>query len=112
MDTPYRVYRNLDVDETGVLVTSGKHELCGCSVYNAGAAVRYLKFYDKATAPASTDTPVLTVGITPTSSSFLSAEVPGIAFALGIGVRATTDVADAGIGAPGGNEVILNLFYR
>ena len=110
----HSVYRNLDLDETGVLIKAAQGRIYGWEIHNEHAsAKRYVKLYNKATAPTvGTDTPVLTVPVAAGQS--LELFVPGgiAAFADGLGIGATTGVADADTGAPGANEVIVNILYR
>ena len=103
-------YRNLDVDENGVVVKGAPGQLYGYHVINQAAAARYVKIYNKATAPTNADTPLMTIAMAATSNATLDAS-NGIAFTAGIGLRATTALADADVGAPAGNDVVVNLFY-
>ena len=107
----WSVYRTLDGQPTGVSVKASVGQLGGWFLSNNNAAVRYVKLYDKATAPASTDTPLLTLLLPANSAANLLA-VPGIDFAAGIGIRVTTGVADSDTGAPSANDVVVNLFYK
>lgn len=108
----YKVGRNLDIDESGDLVITGPKQCFGWVVTNLDATTIYLKLYDKATAPAvGTDTPKLTIPI-PTAAVAVVEFLGGIDFTLGIGVGATTGVADNDTGAPGANEVVGQLLYR
>lgn len=109
MSTPYR---NLDVGATGAIVGSaGKKVLQGYYIFNNHAdTVRFLKLYDTAAAPTQASTPVLTLPIPPQGGANLNLE-GGVYFANGIGLRATTGVADNDTGAPSSNDVIVNLFY-
>ena len=120
--TPYRiaipaadapgldVYRALDAGTTGAVAKASAGALYGGYFFNAGASIRYLKVYNKATAPTSSDTPVLTIPL-PIGGGAIAFGGIGIEFSAGISVRATTGVADNDTGAPGSNEVIINLFY-
>lgn len=81
--------------------------------YNAAAAVRYLKFYNKATAPTvGTDTPVLTLALPP--SAAFSFDWPiGRYFATGIGYGMVTGAADNSTTALTAADVLgLNVEYR
>lgn len=81
------------------------------SASNANAAVRYLKIYDKATAPTvGTDVPVLIYAI-PAASS-INVDLEGQRFANGIGFATTTGVADSDTGAVAANEVKVSVNYR
>lgn len=82
----------------------------GISGYNAAAAGRYLKFYDKASAPTvGTDTPRKTVYLPATTAFAISMRdyyATGIAYAL------TTGVADNDTGALTAADILgLNIDY-
>lgn len=79
--------------------------------HNAKASAVYLKIYDKATAPASTDTPRRTIYL-PASSSFVFDFASGLEFTAGLGYRIVTDNADAGVTAVAAGDILgLNLDY-
>lgn len=83
--------------------------------HNTNAAVRYLKVYNKATAPTvGTDTPVLTFPIpgNAAGAGFVIDTTMGISFATGIGIGLTTGVADADTGAVAANEIVVNVLYK
>jgi len=110
----YTIYRNLDLDETGINVKNAAGRLHGIVVNNLHATtLRYLKLYNKATAPSvGTDVPVMTIPVKALSDSIIMEFYGGIAFSAGIGVGATTGLADADTGAPGANEIVCHLFYK
>lgn len=99
------------VNATSAKASSGK--LFAVNAYNASAAVVYLKFYDKASAPTvGTDTPVLTLALPATSVSSYSFQA-GFAFATGIAYGMTTVAADNGTTALTAGDVLgLNVVYR
>lgn len=106
------IYRNLNVGATGASVKGTPGQAYGYVVGNQAGATRWLKLYNKATAPTvGTDTPVMTVQLPPGVSTGQFAISDGIAFGLGIGVGATQLLADADTTAPNANDVVLNLFY-
>lgn len=78
--------------------------------YNAAAAVRYLKLYNKATAPTvGTDTPVLTIALAPSSFFSIGQE---FYFSAGIAYALTVNAADADATALTAADVVgLNLAY-
>lgn len=80
--------------------------------HNANAAARYLKLYNKATAPTvGTDTPVLTLHLAG-SSPFKFEFAKGCYFSTGISYALTTGVADADTGALTAADVLaLNVVY-
>lgn len=83
------------------------------SVSNVNAAVRYLKLYDKATAPTvGTDVPVQTYLI-PINGNF-SPDLPpgGLVFTLGIGFGLVTGAADNSTTAVSAAEHVVNIGYR
>lgn len=83
---------------------------------NINAAVRYLKIYNKATAPTvGTDTPVITLpipGNTAGAGLVLDTGGMGITFSLGIATALTTGIADADTAAVAANEIVVNIFYK
>lgn len=80
---------------------------------NTGAAVRYLKLYNKASAPTvGTDTPVLTIPIP--AGGFVNPPLGamGIRFATGLAFAITTGAADSDTAAvSAANEVKVKLDY-
>lgn len=83
------------------------------SGYNSNAAVRYLKIYNKATAPTvGTDTPILTLAIPATSAIPPTLLPMGMYFSAGISYALTTGAADADTAAVGAGDILgLNLAY-
>lgn len=104
------VYRNLGLGVTGEVAKITAGRLYGWHLANGGAAKAYVKVYDKATAPTQADTPILTLEIAAGGVVHLALPT-GIAFASGISARGTTGVADNDTGAPGTNDLVVNLFY-
>jgi len=104
-------YRNLDLGVTGQVVKASAGQLYNYFISNNAIAARFVKFYDKATAPDQNDTPVWTFQI-PAGSAANVAFPNGIAFAIGISIRGTTGVADNNTGAPSANDIVVNLGYK
>lgn len=107
---PLLTYRNIDVQVTGSVVKASAGGVFDLSVSNANAAARFLKIYDKATAPTAADTPIRTYYLPPTSLTAISI-TDGIGFVSGISIRASTLVADNDNTAPTANDVIVNIGY-
>ena len=107
------VYRNIDLDENGVNPKASAGQVYGYVVSNRDTAnVMYLKIYDKATAPTQADTPIMTIPL-PTGVSTGQFALPyGIACSNGIGLRATTGLADNDVGGPDANDVVCNLLFK
>lgn len=80
--------------------------------YNAAAAIRYLKLYNKATAPTvGTDTPVKTIAL-PAGAAFALDWPIGYSFATGIAYALTALGTDADTTALAAGDIIgLNLDY-
>lgn len=83
--------------------------------HNINAGVRYLKLYNKASAPTvGSDTPRLTLPIPASTAGngfLLSLPIP-IVFETGIASALTTGVADADTGAVAANEIVVSLGFR
>lgn len=79
--------------------------------YNAAAAVRYLKFYNKATSPTvGTDVPILTLALQ--ASTAFNIKIDGLYFSAGIAYALTTGAADADTGALTAADIVgLNVIY-
>lgn len=106
------LYRNLDLDETGINVKASAGQVYGYHIFNAAITARYVKLYNKASAPTvGTDTPIITLHLAAGGDRDYSTDI-GIPFSAGIGVGATTGVADNDTGAPSANDVIINLYYK
>lgn len=94
---------------TSVKASAG--QLFGWSVNNTNAAVRYLKLYNKASAPTvGTDTPLLTISIPAGGKAEFQTPI-GIAFGTGLAFALTTGVADSDTAAVSANEHVVHLFY-
>ena len=110
--TPYKLVSAATTNATSLKATNG--QLYGIQAFNTNAAVRYLKFYDKASAPTvGSDTPVKTLLIpgSATGSGFICPFPDGVTFSNGIAFAITTGVADADTGAVGAAEVVVNIDY-
>ncbi len=107
---PLLTYRNINVQTTGSIVKAFAGGIFDLTVSNANAAIRYLKIYDKATAPTASDVPMRTYLIPPTSTIVIPV-TDGIQFLVGISIRASTLVADNDNTAPTANDVIVNIGY-
>ncbi len=111
------IFRSIDLDETEEEIKATAGQVYWITAFNLAATKRYLKFYNATAASVSvgTTTPVLTFPLpTPgdtNGAGFVLAIPNGIAFETAITVAATTGVADSDTGAPGANEVIVNIGY-
>jgi hypothetical protein len=111
------LYKNIDVDESEDQVKGTAGQVYWIHAMNLSAAVKYLKIYNAtaATVVVGTTVPDLTFPLATqgdTNGAGFVLSIPnGIAFSTAITIAATTGVADADSGAPGANEVIVNLGY-
>lgn len=82
--------------------------------FNLNASPRYLKLYNKATAPTvGSDTPVQVFMIpgNAAGAGFALAPDCGIAFSTGIAYALTTGITDADTGAVAASEIVVNINY-
>lgn len=105
----HRLISAASTNATNVKATSGAiWELVLC---NSNAAIRYVKFYNSASAPtAGVGTPVLVVQLSPTSTIHLVFEQP-LVFATGIGYVTVTGVTDADAVAVGASDVLMTAVF-
>ena len=81
-------------------------------VSNINASARYLKLYNKASAPTvGTDTPVMTILMPPNSNQFIDTGAYGIRFSTGIAYALTTGITVADTGAVSVSEHSVGIFY-
>lgn len=111
------IFRSLDLDETEEEVKGTAGQIYWIHAMNLSTGKRYLKIYNATAASVSvgTTTPVLTFVIPTqgdTNGTGFVLNVPmGIPFDTAITVAATTGLADADTGAPGANDVVINLGF-
>lgn len=81
--------------------------------FNGSGGTKYLKLYDKATAPTvGTDTPVGVYPLQAGAQTTIDWGGHGMPFTLGIGLGITGGVADSDTTAVTANDVILNMGYK
>lgn len=112
--TPGKLNSAASTNATSVKASAGK--LGWVSVTNINASPRYLKFYNKASAPTvGTDTPVLVLLIPGNANgSGNNPAIPpqGLNFSTGIAFAITTGAADSDTGAVALNDIIVNYGYN
>lgn len=107
------VHRRISTADTNaVVIRAGRTLVRGSFSLNGNAAVRYVKLYDKATAPAETDTPVITLMLGNNAAPQTPQEFGPIEFKLGFGMRIVTGLADNDNTGVGAGDVIAHLVYR
>lgn len=112
MSTSQSVLRKVAAATTNsTLGRAGYGVIEGLILANASAAVKYVKLYDKATAPTvGTDVPILTIAV-PATSSVVLGDV-SITFQLGIGLGITGAASDTDTTVTAVNDVIAQVLYR
>lgn len=110
--SPLTYTHNSAATTNATLVKSGESALMALAVSNVNAAARYLKLYNKATAPTvGTDRPVLTIPIPATGIANIQFGCMGLLFTLGLCFALTTGAADADTAAVAANEQKVVLSY-
>lgn len=109
---PFRLISAATNNATVVKSTAG--EVWAIWAANISAAIRFLKFYDKATAPNPlVDTPVFVCGV-PGNTAGAGGSLPfprGMAFNIGIGIVVVTGIADTDNTATAANEVAVSIAF-
>jgi hypothetical protein len=106
--TPFKLISAATTNATSVKGSAG--HVHSYQFYNANAAVRYVKLYDKASAPTvGSDVPVFVIAVPPGSGN--NCIVDAI-FASGIALATTTGVTDADTTAVAINEIVMNIQYK
>lgn len=107
------IYRTLSAADTNaVLIAAGQKKLAGYDIHNNAASARFVKLYNKVTAPVvGTDVPVLVIGVPANSAARLIFEDDGINFSAGLGIGIVTGITDASTVAPTANDVVVNILY-
>jgi hypothetical protein len=109
--TAYRLISEASVNANVIKAAPGN--LYSISAIGLTETVKYLKFYNKATTPADTDIPVMTIPI-PANLQGAGIVMPlplGVNFNIGIGVRITSGIADNDTVSIDADEVVINLTY-
>lgn len=110
--TGFRLISAASTNATSLKASAGT--LFTLYAVNLNAAVRYVKFYNKASAPTvGTDTPVATFPIpgSTTGAGFAIDLGPGFDFSTGIAYATTTGAADSDTAAVAANEIFLVGVY-
>lgn len=77
---------------------------------NHATLVRYLKLYNKGSAPTSADTPVARYALAPAGGGIARQQLME-SFPLGLAFRITTGAADNDTGAASAGDVFVNVDY-
>jgi hypothetical protein len=111
----WNAYRALDSQNGGVVIKNGPGEVGGWHLVNNAVGARYVKLYDKATAPTAADTPKLTLAVAQFAAGGLPTQLLGpcgIDFVNGISIRTVQGLADGDNTAPAAQDVQVHIFYK
>jgi len=94
------------------LVATGSRAISFLSVFHVGNGNtnRFFKLYNKATAPISADTPIMTLVIHPSATVVITPAIQ-LACSLGIGYRMTANYANNDNTAISANELAVNIAF-
>lgn len=96
---------------TSVKASAG--QLGGGAIINTNASARYVKLYDKASAPTvGSDTPAVVLKIEGSSQLVVNEILCGLPFANGIAFGTTTGVTDADSTAVNAGDLMIHLWYK
>lgn len=77
--------------------------------HNTSGSLRYLKLYNKASAPVlGTDVPLMVIPLPPNGAAQIPIPAAGVRFSTGFALAITGGMADADATAIGANEVVVN----
>lgn len=109
-ETPYSYIAAASANQDSQVIKASPGQVYGWQLFNTTAAIRYVKVYDKATAPISTDTPVKRFML-PAGGGASGIVNLGGKFLSGIAFRITLGYADADANAVTAGDVLVNFDY-
>lgn len=107
-----RLIKNLDVDESADNIVTDECRLHGIYAVNLSSAPLYLKIYDVEDPTVGTTVPVATFPVPSqgdTNGAGFVVDFDEPEFLDALAIAATTGVGDGDTGAPGNNELVVNL---
>ena len=110
--TPTAYTLNSAATTNAVAVKATAGTVYAVAVTNTRATVKYLKIYNKATAPTvGTDVPLITIPIAPTAIANITWADKGLRFATGIGIATTTGIAYTDTTAVAANDLRITISF-
>jgi len=110
--TPTPLNRNSTADTNLVAVKASAGSVYAIQAFNAGAAVAYIKLYNKTTAPVlASDVPIFVLPVPAGGDHMRNWSIPGHRFATGIAMAITGGPADADTTAVAAAQVKVALSY-
>lgn len=114
--TPYYFLAAGGANQDSQVVKNGAGQVYSVTGFSLRTTPLYLRLYDKATGPTSSDTPVHVFQIpsqgTANGSGFTFAVPVGLAFANGISFRITTGIAVNDANAATAADCVVNIGYK
>lgn len=108
--TPYYLTSAASTNLTAVKASAGK--LYSFEVTNTNAAVRYIRFYNKASAPViASDSALIVAGYAVPGNGGIVVPVANRAFSTGIAFSLSTSASDTGGGSVAADELKVSLGY-
>ena len=112
MHTPILSATNTAATTNATLVRTGPAQVLHIVATNVSASIRYLKIYNKATAPTvGTDTPILSFPIPAGGFINIPSTLSGIYIPLGLGYAITGAAADSDTTVIAANDVKVVISY-
>jgi hypothetical protein len=108
---PFSYIAAASANQDSQVVKAAPGRLRGLSLHNVAATLRYVKIYDKATAPTSADTPAMRFPLTADGGGMAREYGAGIPFGAGIAVRIAAGIADNDATAVTAGDVVVNIEY-
>lgn len=110
MATSYSLISAASVNANAIKAAPGP--LVGWLIINTSASTRYVRFYNKTTAPVTTDTPFLRIPLPAGDGTNVSFALNTLWFPAGIAFNITGGQADNDATAIAAGDVTLNVFYE
>lgn len=110
--TPTTTFTNSAASTNATSIKASAGTIWSIVASNVNAAARYLKFYNKASAPTvGTDVPVIVITLPAGQTVQIDGGSNGIRFGTGIALAITTGMADSDTGAVVANEIKVATSY-
>lgn len=104
--TPTTTFTNSAATTNAAFLKASAGTVWSITAFNANASPRYVKFYNKASAPTvGTDVPVIVVAIPAASTVMIGGGSNGIRFSTGIAMAIVTGAADSDATAVAANDI-------
>ncbi len=112
--TPYSYIAAGATNQDSTVVKASAGQVYAISAISVVGTLLYLKVYNKATGPTSSDTPLFRFPIpaSTTGAGYTFALPRGASFSSGISFRITTGIADSNAVAATANDCIVNLIFK